>query len=105
MMFKYKCPACGKIQESSQPPKIIHTCYYCGKVDIPLYAADLFYLKPSPIIRIIENELLRRDLKDSVKVHFYWTDRRGEKQEISKLSTEHLKGIIGRMKKLEESNV
>lgn len=101
MMFKYKCPVCGKIQESSQPPKIIHTCYYCGKVDIPLYAADLFYLKPAPVVRILENELLRRDIDEPVKIHFYWTDRNNNKQDISKLSTPHLRNIIGRMKKME----
>lgn len=100
MMFKYKCPVCGKIQESSEPPKIIHTCYYCGKVDIPLYSADLFYLKPEAIIKICEDELLRRKLKNSIKVHFFWTDRNGESCEISKLATGHIKNIIGRMKKM-----
>ena len=100
MMFEYKCPVCHKIQESSEPPVFIHFCAYCGKADIPLYSANLYYVKPEKIIKICESELLRRKKGEPVCVHYIWTDRNGKDCDISKLSLGHIKGIMGMMKKM-----
>lgn len=100
MIFQYKCPVCHRIQESSEVPNIIHICCYCGKIDIPLYSANLFYVKPEAVVKICEDELLRRENKKSVRVHFIWTDRNGKECDISKLSKGHIRGIIGMMKKM-----
>lgn len=97
--FVYKCPKCGTLQESQEPPIDIHICYSCGRVDIPLYSVDLDRIKPQGIIKFLEQELIRRNKKRKVKVKLYWTDRTGEKIEVSKMTRIHVENIIRRVKK------
>lgn len=97
-IFKYKCKKCGKIIESDMPPRHIQICDLCGAIDIPLYSVDLYYVKPQFSIKIIEDELLRRDMNieygEYERPHFIWTDKKGKKVEISKMSSTHLRNII-----------
>ena len=97
--FTYKCSKCGALQESQEPPVNVHICYTCGKVDIPLYSIDLDYIKPEGIIKLLEQELIRRDKRKRPRVKMYWTDRLGERAEVSKMSRLHVENILRRVKK------
>lgn len=103
MIFKYKCQRCGSTQVSDKPPSDVHVCYYCGKVDIRLYSADLYYLDFDSTLRILANELIRRKEKEPVKVHYYWTDRTGTKKPIHKLKTSHIEHIIAMISRMKSA--
>lgn len=93
--FKYKCKACGNIQDEQQwPHQFIPICNKCGRVDMPLYSVDLFYIKPEGIVKLLKDDLKRREEKRKPTVKFLWTDRRGEQVEISKCSRSHVENII-----------
>lgn len=99
MPFTYKCPRCGFMEESQEPPAFIHICYKCGKIDIPLYSVDLDYVRPENVIAFLQGELRRRELRDKVKVKLFWTDRTGKKCEVSKMTKTHVRNIIRRVEK------
>lgn len=93
--FKYKCKICGNIQDEQQSPcEFVSICNKCGKVDIPLYSIDLFYIKPKGIVKLLKAELKRRDERAKVRVKLLWTDRTGNKIEISKCTRSHVQNII-----------
>ena len=93
--FKYRCTTCGHIQEEERGPyQFIPVCNKCGRVDMPLYSVDLFYVKPEGIIKLLKNELERRNAKRRVKVKLFWTNNKGEQVEISKCSRSHVENII-----------
>ena len=98
--FVYKCPKCGFTEESQEPPLQIHICYKCGRVDIPLYSIDLDYIKPKGVVKLLENELKRRRLGQRPRVKMYWTNRFGEKSEVSKMTKVHVENILRRVKKI-----
>lgn len=104
MIFEYRCQRCGNIQESNDSPDVIHVCYYCGRVDIPLYSADLYYLDFDSILRILADELVRRKEKVPVKVKYYWTDKTGLRKPIHKLKTSHVEHIIGFVNKMRRNS-
>lgn len=97
--FIYKCKKCGFLLESQEPPSIIHICYNCGAIDIPLFIIDLDLVRPEGIIKLLENELRRRCKKQKVGVKLLWTDRTGTKVEVSKMTESHVKNILKRVKK------
>ena len=97
--FVYKCNKCGFLERSQEPPSNIKICYKCGKVDIPLYSIDLDYIKPKEIVKLLENELIRRNKRRTVRVKLLWTDRTGQKTEVSKMTRLHVENIIRRVKK------
>lgn len=98
--FVYYCPYCENMQKSYLIPKNIIICDCCGKVDIKLYSVDLRQVKPEFCIKIIKQELLRRDA-DLPKEYpyFLWTNRKGETIRIDKLPSNHLRHIIEYIKK------
>ena len=108
-MYRYKCRTCGYIQDSNDPPQIIHICKSCGHVDIPLYAIDLYDCNNIPyIIRVLKAEQQRRAEKDSVGVIYYWKTREGEVMKISKMTRSHLENTIKMLErkiKREESGI
>ncbi len=97
--FVYRCKKCGTFQESQEPPSVIHICYTCGTIDIPLFLVDLDLVRPEGIIKLLENELRRRCRKQKVGVKLLWTDRTGTKVEVSKMTESHVKNILKRVKK------
>lgn len=97
--FVYRCKKCGSFQESNDPPYFIQICYKCGAIDMPLYSVDLDYLKPSSVIKFLEEELKRRKLKEKPKIKLFWTDRTGNKVEVSKMTRIHVNNILRRVKR------
>ena len=85
---------CGYIQESARPPKDIHICENCGEVDISLFSADLYKFPINSIKRILNNELLRRNLGDSVGVIYFWKTREGKIIELHAMSTQHIEYLL-----------
>lgn len=108
-MYKYKCKICGNIQNSDDPPQTIHICDECGKVDIPLYAIDLYDSVDIPyIIRILKAEQQRRVYDDPVGIKYYWKTMKDEVLPIHKMSTSHLENTIKMLErkiKREESGI
>ena len=93
--FKYKCTACGHIQEEERGPyQFIPICNKCGRVDMPLYSIDLFYIKPESIVKLLEDDLRRRKEKRRPTLKLLWTNNKGEQVEISKCNYKHVENII-----------
>lgn len=99
MPFVYRCRKCGSLQESNDPPSVIHFCYNCGVIDVPLHSVDLDFLKPQGVIKLLEMDIRRRNLGRKPKVKLFWTDRTGVKTEVSKMTRLHVENIIRRVKK------
>ena len=108
-MYHYKCWTCGNIQDSNDPPQIIHICDECGKVDIPLYAIDLYDSVDIPyIIRILKAEQQRRAYYDPVGIKYYWKTMKDEVLPIHKMSASHLENTIRMLErkiKIEENGL
>ena len=97
-MYKYKCQVCKNIEESNEPPHIIHICNRCGKVDTVLYSIDMSHTSPKDIVRIATEELMRRDSKMPISIKYEWTTKTGEKTYFHKMTETHLKNIINLIK-------
>lgn len=94
-MYKYKCKICGNIQSSDYPPSMIHICDFCGHIDIPLWAINLYECNDIPyIIRILKAEQQRRVYYDPVGIIYYWKTINDEVLPIHKMSASHLENTI-----------
>ena len=99
-MYKYKCNMCGNTQSSDFPPNLIHTCDFCGHVDIPLWAINLYECNDIPyIIRVLKAEQQRRAEKDPVGVIYYWETRDNNVMRIDTISDSHLENTIKMLEK------
>ena len=108
-MYNYKCKICGNTQSSNDPPQMIHICDFCGHVDIPLWAINLYECNDIPyIIRVLKAEQQRRTYSDPVGVIYYWETREGKVIEISKMTPSYLENTIKMLErkiKREESGI
>ena len=94
-MYNYKCKICGNTQSSDFPPSMIHICDFCGHVDIPLWAINLYKCNDIPyIIRVLKAEQQRRAEKDPVGVIYYWETIDNNVMRIDTMSDSHLENTI-----------
>lgn len=99
-MYKYKCQRCGNIQNSIDPPQTIHICNECNRVDIPLYAIDLYDHVDIPyVIRILESERQRREYDDPIGIIYYWKTKDDNIIKINDMSNTHLENTIQMLKR------
>lgn len=103
-IYKYKCQTCGNIQYSNKPPRLIHICNNCGKVDIKLEAINISNISLKQICLFVSEELIHRQYTERNKGSslYEWTTKDGNILNLREMTDEHLKNIIKYIKSKQE---
>ena len=97
MIYVYRCKKCGNIQESNEPPKHIQFCDVCEAADIPLYGINLNEMCFKDIIKILNDELLRREHDDISEQNYFWKQSDGNTLELSEMTDRHLHNLLNKI--------
>lgn len=102
MIYHYKCNRCDHLQESNDPPRIIHICEDCGHVDIPLEYIDLSCVHVAYNLTILQQEQERRQHKQEVSRLYKWKQKDGTYINLHDMNDTHLANAIKMIKRLIE---